>query len=139
MSDKKDERRNAMKSRFQERGESDQSKTDDTPTSSDSSNSSSSANSANSNSPSSSSRSSKSNKSSSSTNSGKKGVREKRGVTMYLPDDLVDDLDFRFDELNVKYRREYGEKMEKNKDFYPAMVQATINNTTVEEELGLTE
>ena len=58
---------------------------------------------------------------------------------MYLPDDLVDDLDFRFDELNAKYRREYGEKMEKNKDFHPVMVQATINNTTIEEELGLTE
>lgn len=58
---------------------------------------------------------------------------------MYLPDDLVDDLDFRFDELNVKYRRKYGKKMEKNKDFYPAMVKSTINNTTIEEELGLTE
>lgn len=68
---------------------------------------------------------------------GGQGVREKRGVTMYLPDELVDDLDFRFDELNVQYRREHGEKMEKNKDFYPAMVRATINNTTIEAELDL--
>ena len=30
-----------------------------------------------------------------------------------------------------------GEKIQKNRDFYPALARAAINNTTIEEELGL--
>lgn len=64
-------------------------------------------------------------------------VREQRHVAMYLGEDLADDLDLRFDELNLEYRRKYGEKMTKNGEFYPAVARATINNTTIREELGL--
>jgi hypothetical protein len=56
---------------------------------------------------------------------------------MYLDPELVEELDLRFDELNLQYRRENGEKMQKNTEFYPAMVRAAINNTTIEAELGL--
>ena len=64
-------------------------------------------------------------------------VREQTHVAMYLSPDLADDLDLRFDELSLEYRREHGEKMTKNGDFYPALAEAAINDTTLREELGL--
>ena len=66
-------------------------------------------------------------------------VRDQKHVAMYLEEDLADDLDMRFDELALEYRREHGEKMEKNTDFYPALARAAINDTTLRDELGLTE
>lgn len=66
-------------------------------------------------------------------------VRDQTHVAMYLPEDLADDLDLRFDELNLEYRKEYGEKMTKNGEFYPALARAAINDTTLREELGLGE
>ncbi|WP_143095544.1 HNH endonuclease signature motif containing protein [Halopelagius inordinatus] len=64
-------------------------------------------------------------------------VREKTHVAMYFDQELADDLDLRFDELNLEYRREHGEKMTKNGDFYPALVRSVVNDTTVRKELGL--
>lgn len=66
-------------------------------------------------------------------------VRDQTHVAMYLPDDLAGDLDLRFDELNLEYRQEHGEKMTKNGEFYPALARAAINDTTLREELGLGE
>ncbi|SEH60916.1 hypothetical protein SAMN05192561_11253 [Halopenitus malekzadehii] len=59
------------------------------------------------------------------------------GRTIYLPDDVVDDLDIRYSEVNVKWQREHGEQLPKNERFYPALVRAAINETSIEEELGL--
>ncbi|SNR65909.1 hypothetical protein SAMN06266787_10857 [Halorubrum ezzemoulense] len=59
------------------------------------------------------------------------------GRTIYLPDDVVDDLDIRYSEVNVEWQREHGEQLPKNERFYPALVLAAINETTIEEELGL--
>jgi len=59
------------------------------------------------------------------------------GRTIYLPDDVVDDLDIRYSEVNVEWQREHGEQLPKNERFYPALVRAAINETTIEEELGL--
>ena len=39
--------------------------------------------------------------------------------------------------MSLEYRREHGEKMTKNGDFYPALAEAAINDTTLREELGL--
>lgn len=66
-------------------------------------------------------------------------LRDQTHVAMYLEEDLAEDLDLRFDELNLQYRKEHGEKMTKNGVFYPALARAAINNTTIEEELGLSE
>jgi len=66
-------------------------------------------------------------------------VRDQTHVAMYLQEDLADDLDIRFDELALEYRREHGEKMTKNGEFYPALARAAINDTTLRDELGLTE
>ncbi|VTT86320.1 hypothetical protein DM2_2358 [Halorubrum sp. DM2] len=59
------------------------------------------------------------------------------GRTIYLPDDVVDDLDIRYSEVNVEWQREHGEQLPKNERFYPALIRAAINETSIEEELGL--
>jgi hypothetical protein len=67
------------------------------------------------------------------------GVRERRNVNMYLPDDLVDDLQLRYSELNVQWRREHGEDLPKNDEFYPAVIESALRDTTIESELDLSE
>lgn len=61
---------------------------------------------------------------------------EWNGRTIYLPDDVVDDLDLRFDELALEAKRA-GDGIKKNRDFYPALVRAALNETSIEKELGL--
>ncbi|GGM50949.1 hypothetical protein [Haloarcula argentinensis] len=67
------------------------------------------------------------------------GVRERRNVNMYLPDGLVDDLQLRYSELNVQWRRENGEDLPKNDEFYPAVIESSLRDTTIEKELGLAD
>lgn len=62
-------------------------------------------------------------------------VRERKSVLMYLPEDLHEDLDIRFDELNLKHKREHGEALQKNRDYYPAVVEAALSDESVEEIL----
>ena len=66
-------------------------------------------------------------------------VRERKNVNMYLPEGLVDDLQLRYSELNVEWRRRHGEDMPKNEEFYPAAVRAALGESSIEEELGLDE
>ncbi|MDB2265901.1 hypothetical protein PM025_17670 [Halorubrum ezzemoulense] len=66
-------------------------------------------------------------------------VRERKNVNMYLPETLVDDLQLRYSELNVEWRRRHGEDMPKNEEFYPAAVRAALGESSIEEELSLDE
>ncbi|WP_435100074.1 hypothetical protein [Halorubrum sp. N11] len=66
-------------------------------------------------------------------------VRERKNVNMYLPEGLVDDLQMRYSELNVEWRRRHGEDMPKNDEFYPAAIRAALGESSIEEELGLGE
>ncbi len=59
------------------------------------------------------------------------------GTYMYLPEDLKNELDLRFDELSLEHKREHGEPLEKNRDFYPAMVRAALDNQEALEEMLL--
>lgn len=61
---------------------------------------------------------------------------EWNGRTVYLPDDVVGEVDIRFDELALEAKRA-GEEIKKNRDFYPAVFRAALNETTIEDELGL--
>lgn len=61
------------------------------------------------------------------------------GRTIYLPDDDVDDLDLRYKECSIKWQRQRGGDLPKNERFYPAVVRAALNETTIEDELGLSE
>lgn len=64
-------------------------------------------------------------------------VRSRKNVNMYLPDDLVDDMQLRYSELNVAWQREHGEELPKNAEFYPAVIRAALNDSTVAEELDI--
>jgi len=66
-------------------------------------------------------------------------VRERKNVNMYLPEALVDDLQLRYSKLNVEWRRQHGEDMPKNGEFYPAAIRAALEDSSIEEELGLDE
>jgi len=67
----------------------------------------------------------------------KSTVRDRKNVNMYLPDGLVDDLQLRYSELNVEWRRQHDDDLPKNERFYPAVIRAALEETTIEEELGL--
>ncbi|MFC6835484.1 hypothetical protein [Halomarina ordinaria] len=64
-------------------------------------------------------------------------IKERPSVLMYLPEDLRQELDIRFDELNARHKREHGEPLEKNRDYYPAVVEAGLEETTVEDVLDI--
>jgi hypothetical protein len=67
----------------------------------------------------------------------KSTVRDRKNVNMYLPDGLVDDLQLRYSELNVEWRRQHDDDLPKNERYYPAVIRAALEGTTIEEELGL--
>ena len=66
-----------------------------------------------------------------------KSVKDRPSVLMYLPEDLHSDLDIRFDELNAQYKREHGEALEKNRDYYPAVIKAGLEEKDIKEVLDL--
>jgi hypothetical protein len=61
------------------------------------------------------------------------------GRTIYLPDDVVDDLDLAYKRCSVKWQEQRGGELPKNERFYPAVVRAALNQTSVEAELGLND
>mgnify|MGYP006268328551 CR=1 FL=1 len=64
-------------------------------------------------------------------------VKERKNVNMYLPEDLVSDLQMRYSELNVQWRRKFDEDMPKNDQFYPAAVRAALEETSIESQLPI--
>ncbi len=58
-------------------------------------------------------------------------------MLMYLPEELYQRLDIRFDELNLEHKKETGNGLQKNKDFYPAMIKAGLEGKNVEDVLDL--
>ena len=64
------------------------------------------------------------------------GIHCSCGVTASVD---VDDLQLRYSELNVEWRRRHGEDMPKNEEYYPAVVRSALGESTIEEELGLDE
>jgi|SRR6056297_2620557 len=64
-------------------------------------------------------------------------IKDRESVLMYLPSDLRSELDIQFDELNVKYKRQHGEGLEKNRDYYPAVIQAGLTGKDLEEILDI--
>ena len=64
-------------------------------------------------------------------------VKDRPSVLMYLPEDVRQELDIRFDELNAKYKREHGEALEKNRDYYPAVIKAGLEGKDLEDVLDI--
>ena len=68
---------------------------------------------------------------------GKTSVKDRPSVLMYIPEDLHRELDIKFDELNLKSKKETGEGLQKNKDFYPAVIKAGLEGKNVEDVLDV--
>ena len=66
-----------------------------------------------------------------------KSVKDRPSVLMYLPEELHSNLDIRFDELNAQYKREHGEALEKNRDYYPAVIKAGLEGEDIKGVLDL--
>ena len=64
-------------------------------------------------------------------------IKDRPSVLMYLPEELHTELDIRFDELNARYKREHGRPLEKNRDYYPAVVKASLEGIAVEDVLDV--
>jgi len=74
-----------------------------------------------------------------SSNSDNTPVREKKHVPMYLTEEKAEELDMFFEELSLQYRKEHGEPLQKNRDFYPALVEALTEGKDIETVLGLSD
>lgn len=64
-------------------------------------------------------------------------TKDKTALTMYLLPEQVNEFDLRFQEINLEYQREYGERLQKNADFYPAVLEAAFTDKTVRDVLEL--
>jgi len=64
-------------------------------------------------------------------------VKDRPSVLMYIPEELHRELDITFDELNLKSKKQNGEKLQKNKDFYPAVIKAGLEGKSVEDILDI--
>lgn len=64
-------------------------------------------------------------------------IKDRKSVLMYLPDDVWQELDIRFDELNAEHKRKYGEALEKNRDYYPAVIRAGLTDKDLEDVLDI--
>ncbi len=67
----------------------------------------------------------------------KTSVKDRPSVLMYLPEELHKELDIKFDELNLKSKKETGEGLQKNKDFYPAVIKAGLKGKNIEDILDI--
>lgn len=59
----------------------------------------------------------------------KTSVKNRPSVLMYLPEEQHTELDIRFDELNAKYKRKHGESLQKNRDYYPILIDLAMEKT----------
>ena len=64
-------------------------------------------------------------------------VKDRPSVLMYIPEKLHRELDITFDELNLKSKKQNGKKLQKNKDFYPAVIKAGLEGKSVEDILDI--
>jgi len=55
--------------------------------------------------------------------SGDRPVRELETKLLYLDDEFLQELELIFDELNLRYKRKHGDELQKNRDYYPALLQ----------------
>lgn len=56
-------------------------------------------------------------------------VKDRPSVLMYLPTELRQEMDIRFDEINAAAKRSRGEGIGKNRDWYPLLVSLALEKT----------
>jgi len=62
-------------------------------------------------------------------------VKDRPHLMMYLPSELLEELALTFDELNLQHKRVHGTALEKNRDYYPALIKAGLENREKLEDL----
>jgi vacuolar-type H+-ATPase subunit I/STV1 len=62
-------------------------------------------------------------------------VKDRPYLTMYLPSEQFDAVALTFDELNLQHKRAHGTDLEKNRDYYPALIKAGLENRERLEDL----
>lgn len=53
---------------------------------------------------------------------------ELKGVYMYLPEELADDLAYQYKILDAEFGKEFGENLEKNREFYRLVVRKGLDS-----------
>lgn len=66
-----------------------------------------------------------------------KDTRE--NLNLYLPEDLVTELTAEYSRINAEFLKVHGREMEKNRDWYPAVIEAGLSDKSVEEVLDIAE
>lgn len=64
-------------------------------------------------------------------------VRDTVGRTIYAGEETFAEVDTAYKHMDIRWSEEHGEDLPKNKVFYPALLRAGVNGTSVAEELGL--
>jgi hypothetical protein len=65
-------------------------------------------------------------------------VDERVNINIYVTDDMRDDLDFLYKQMDLEYTETTGEDLAKNWDFYPAVVRTVLQNKDdLRDELGI--
>lgn len=52
---------------------------------------------------------------------------EREGTYMYLPESQKSEINLAFKRVNLKYEEETGEELEKNRHFYPLLIQEGLD------------
>lgn len=50
-------------------------------------------------------------------------LRDRPTKLLYLEEELKDDLELAFDELNLRYKRDRGEELQENNDWWPVLLR----------------
>ncbi|WP_129115409.1 hypothetical protein [Halegenticoccus tardaugens] len=70
---------------------------------------------------------------------GEPSVRERKQVAMYLPDDLREEIQRAYDELDAKSKLAGNGGIEKHKDFFEGFVRAALQNEDLPEFVGVSD
>jgi hypothetical protein len=71
------------------------------------------------------------------TTNSEESIKDRPSVLMYLPEELHTELDIRFDELNAQHKRKHGRPLEKNRDYYPAVIKASLEDKSIKDILDI--
>jgi hypothetical protein len=66
-------------------------------------------------------------------------VRDLPTKLLYLEAEFIEELEVAFDAVNLMYRREYGEELEKNRHWYPLLLRLGFHAIGDVDELTLEE
>lgn len=64
-------------------------------------------------------------------------VKDRPSVLMYLPEEVKQEMEIRYSELNARFQREHSRPLQKNRDYYPALIRAALEGRDVTDVLDV--